>query len=111
MIFLHITSQNVDDLRVVQKHIQQGDNVFVIVHKTGCPPCMATMPKWLELENILAANKDDKLVHNIMQGRYQKYKDIITNDPSKAQYEKGWNNRLKNLEQNIANNARIYENN
>ena len=53
MIFLHITSKNVDDLRVVQKHIQQGDDVFIIVHKTGCPPCMATMPKWTELESIL----------------------------------------------------------
>lgn len=53
MIFLHITSKNVDDLRVVQKHIQQGDDLFIIVHKTGCPPCMATMPNWEELERIL----------------------------------------------------------
>lgn len=53
MVFLHITKDNVDDLRVIQKHIQQGDHVFLIIHKTGCPPCMATMPKWLELEKVL----------------------------------------------------------
>ena len=53
MIFLHITSQNVDDLRVVQKHIQQGDDLFIIVHKTGCPPCVATMPKWIDIEKEL----------------------------------------------------------
>ena len=53
MIFLHITSQNVDDLRVVQKHIQQGDDLFIIVHKTGCPPCIATMPKWIDIEKEL----------------------------------------------------------
>lgn len=55
MIFLHITSQNVDDLRVVQKHIQQGDDLFIIVHKTGCPPCIATMPNWLDIEKELGS--------------------------------------------------------
>jgi thiol-disulfide isomerase/thioredoxin len=54
MIFLHITKDNTDDLNVLLKHIQQGDDVFVIVHKTGCPPCMATVPKWEQLENALA---------------------------------------------------------
>lgn len=54
MIFLHITSANTDDLNVLLKHIQQGDDVFVIIHKTGCPPCEATVPKWTQLENALA---------------------------------------------------------
>ena len=49
------------------------------------------------IEDIIAADKSNDLYSNIINKRYQKYKDIIAKNPVMDDYAKGWNNRLDNL--------------
>ena len=49
------------------------------------------------IEDIIAADKSNDLYSNIINKRYQKYKDIIAKNPVMDEYGKGWNNRLDNL--------------
>lgn len=49
------------------------------------------------IEDIIAADKSNDLYSNIINKRYQKYKDIIAKNPVMDDYSKGWNNRLDNL--------------
>ena len=49
------------------------------------------------IEDIIAADKSNDLYSNIINKRYQKYKDIIAKEPVMDVYGKGWNNRLDNL--------------
>jgi hypothetical protein len=46
------------------------------------------------IEDIIAADKSNDLYSNIINKRYQKYKDIIAKEPAMNVYGKGWNNRL-----------------
>jgi lysozyme family protein len=41
---------------------------------------------------------DDKLSENLIDQRYINYDEIISHDPRKAVYKKGWHNRLKKLD-------------
>ena len=50
MHILHIDSDK--NASLVDKHIQNGDNVFVLVYMVGCGPCNATRPEWDKLKNI-----------------------------------------------------------
>ena len=49
------------------------------------------------IEDIIAADKSNDLYSNIINKRYQKYKDIIAKEPVMDVYGKGCNNRLDNL--------------
>ena len=49
------------------------------------------------IEDIITADKSNDLYSNIINKRYQKYKDIIAKNPVMDDYAKGWNNRLDNL--------------
>ena len=49
------------------------------------------------IEDIITADKSNDLYSNIINKRYQKYKDIIAKEPVMDVYGKGWNNRLDNL--------------
>ena len=51
MHVLHINSAtNVDKL---DKFIEQGSDVFILVYMEGCGPCNATRPEWAKLESAL----------------------------------------------------------
>ena len=45
---------------------------------------------------------DDKLSENLIDQRYVNYDEIISRDPRKAVYKKGWHNRLKKLDNLVA---------
>ena len=45
---------------------------------------------------------DDKLSENLIDQRYINYDEIISRDPRKAVYRKGWHNRLKKLDNLVA---------
>ena len=47
------TSNKQEELKDLIKSIQGGNNVFILIHRVGCPPCEATRPEWLKLEQKL----------------------------------------------------------
>lgn len=51
MRILHIDS--LDDANQIDKLIQQGHDVFILVYMVGCGPCNATRPEWKNLESAL----------------------------------------------------------
>lgn len=62
MHVLHIDSKK--DVGKVDKFVNQGKDVFILVYMKGCGPCNATRPEWEQLETVLKDQyaKNDKLV-------------------------------------------------
>jgi thiol-disulfide isomerase/thioredoxin len=62
MIVLHIETEK--DAFMVDKLINQGSDVFILVYMKGCGPCNATRPEWEKLEPTLKSQyaKNNKLV-------------------------------------------------
>ena len=52
MLLLHIDSEN--DAHIIDKHIQDGKQMFIIVYMVGCGPCNATRPEWAKMGNALS---------------------------------------------------------
>ena len=62
MHVLHIDSKK--DVGKVDKLVNKGKDVFILVYMKGCGPCNATRPEWEQLETVLKDQyaKNDKLV-------------------------------------------------
>lgn len=62
MHILHINSEK--DVGQVDKMINKGKDVFILVYMEGCGPCNATRPEWAKIESALKEQyaKNDKLV-------------------------------------------------
>ena len=62
MRVLHIDSE--EDANKIDKIIEQGNDVFILVYMEGCGPCNATRPEWGNIENALKEQygENDKLV-------------------------------------------------
>lgn len=62
MYILHINTEK--DVSKIDKMIQQGKDVFILVYMEGCGPCNATRPEWEKIESALKDqySKNDKLV-------------------------------------------------
>lgn len=61
MHILHIDSEkNVDK---INKHIEDGCHVFILIYMEGCGPCNATRPEWQKLDSALRGQyaKNNKL--------------------------------------------------
>jgi thiol-disulfide isomerase/thioredoxin len=52
MIVMHINS-NQGNVEQLDKYIQEGKNIFVLIYMEGCGPCNATRPEWKKIENVL----------------------------------------------------------
>ena len=51
MHILHIDSEK--DVSKINKHIEDGCHVFILVYMDGCGPCNATRPEWQKLDSAL----------------------------------------------------------
>lgn len=62
MRVLHVNDKS--NAKKIDEHIKKGDDVFILVHMNQCPPCMATLPEWKQLEHKLSKKhaSNDKLV-------------------------------------------------
>ena len=62
MIVLHIETEK--DAFMVDKLVNQGSDVFILVYMKGCGPCNATRPEWEKIEPTLKSQyaKNNKLV-------------------------------------------------
>jgi hypothetical protein len=65
MHVLHINSEN-DEKKIglLDKYINKGSHIFILVYMEGCGPCNATRPEWKKLESVLKDQymKNDNLV-------------------------------------------------
>jgi thiol-disulfide isomerase/thioredoxin len=62
MHIYHIHTKNdMDKIDKMNKLIENGSNVFILVYMEGCGPCNATRPEWAKLESAL---KDQYDKHN-----------------------------------------------
>lgn len=51
MHVLHINSEK--DVGKIDKIINQGSDVFIIVYMVGCSACNSTRPEWAKIESAL----------------------------------------------------------
>ena len=49
---MHINS-NQGNVEQLDKYIQEGKNIFLLIYMEGCGPCNATRPEWKKIENVL----------------------------------------------------------
>lgn len=54
MIFKSINKNNHSEVGEVIEMIKQGKDVYILVHKLGCPPCMATRPEWIQIQEKMS---------------------------------------------------------
>jgi thiol-disulfide isomerase/thioredoxin len=46
------------DVDEINKSVEDGKNVFILVYMDGCGPCMATKPEWHKMANELSGSDD-----------------------------------------------------
>jgi len=65
----HIRTKNdISKIEKINKHMENGNHVFVLVYMEGCSPCNATRPAWNKLESALKsqyANNNNLVVVDI----------------------------------------------
>ena len=85
MVFFHIDKLNVSETNknpsIILDNIIQKDKknkVFVLIHMEGCGPCMATLPEWKKIENVLKkfANRNDIAIVDIERQALDHVKNI-----------------------------------
>ena len=76
----HIRTKNdVGKIEQINKHMDSGKHVFVLVYMEGCGPCNATRPEWNKLEGALKsqyANNPNLVVVDINKEFLSQLKDI-----------------------------------
>ena len=81
MVFLHINPKNYNDTKTkmspimeLNKMISNGKQIFMLIYKEGCPPCIETRPEWAKLysnpeiiakRDIVVVDIDKELTENI----------------------------------------------
>jgi thiol-disulfide isomerase/thioredoxin len=81
MHVLHINSQK--DVKNIDKYINNGDHVFILIYMEGCGPCNATRPEWTKLESALKthyANNNDIVIIDVNKDYIGSLKSIGTID-------------------------------
>lgn len=75
MIFIHC-SPNTNNVKEIDKYIEEGKDVFILLYMEGCGPCMATRPEWEKIKgsleqkyktnnNIVVADIDKNLLDSL----------------------------------------------
>jgi hypothetical protein len=84
MVFLHINPKNYNDISntktkmspimELNKMISTGKQIFMLIYKEGCPPCIETRPEWAKLysnpeiiakQDIVVVDIDKELTEHI----------------------------------------------
>jgi len=58
MIFLHI-SKAAGNSALLDKYVNEGKCMFVLIYMDGCGPCNATRPEWAKLKHTLSGKYKD----------------------------------------------------
>lgn len=59
MIFKTFDNSN-SNIEIINKYIEEGKDVFILIFMHGCGPCNATRPEWNKIKEML----DDKYKNN-----------------------------------------------
>ena len=61
MLFIHCdpSTANVD---LIDKYIEEGKTVFIIVYMEGCGPCKKTRPEWGQIKGAFGEYKNPDIV-------------------------------------------------
>jgi hypothetical protein len=61
MILKHydLSENNVDE---INKYVEDGKHVFILVYMEGCGPCNATRPEWAKIKDNLKYSDNDNIV-------------------------------------------------
>jgi hypothetical protein len=65
MIFLHI-DPSTNNTSLLDKYIEEGKDIFVLVYMEGCGPCNATRPEWEKIKKKYKSNNDGNDDDNIV---------------------------------------------
>ena len=61
MIVIHIEKQtDLKQFNRVSNYLNEGKHIYVLIHKTGCPPCMRVLPIWKKIGKT--ANRNPEIV-------------------------------------------------
>lgn len=58
MIFLHI-DPSTNNTSLLDKYIEEGKDIFVLVYMEGCGPCNATRPEWAKIKKEYKGKGND----------------------------------------------------
>jgi hypothetical protein len=58
MLFLHI-SKAAGNSALLDKYVNEGKCMFVLIYMDGCGPCNATRPEWAKLKHTLSGKYKD----------------------------------------------------
>lgn len=58
MLFLHI-SKAAGNSALLDKYVNEGKCVFVLIYMDGCGPCNSTRPEWAKLKHTLSSKYKD----------------------------------------------------
>ena len=51
MKVIHIDANNKGDVSMLKDEYNNGNPIFMLVRRDGCPPCESTKPEWLKIEH------------------------------------------------------------
>jgi hypothetical protein len=63
MKFLHINNNS--NSKDINKYINNGKDVFLLIYMEGCGPCNQVRPEWKKIENIFH-NKNNQKYNNVV---------------------------------------------
>lgn len=51
MKVIHIDANNKGDASMLKDEYNNGNHIFMLIRRDGCPPCESTKPEWLKIEH------------------------------------------------------------
>ena len=51
MKVIHIDANNKGDAAMLKNEYNNGNHIFMLLRRDGCPPCESTKPEWLKIGN------------------------------------------------------------
>jgi hypothetical protein len=51
MKVIHIDANNKGDAAMLKNEYKNGNHIFMLIRRDGCPPCESTKPEWLKIGN------------------------------------------------------------
>lgn len=51
MKVIHIDANNKGDAAMLKNEYNNGNHIFMLIRRDGCPPCESTKPEWLKIKH------------------------------------------------------------
>jgi len=113
MIIIHATTDQ--QAKEVNKHVENGKDVFILIYMEGCGPCNATRPEWKKMEqalsqqykhnnNLVIADVDSNVVSSLKHaGEIMGFPTMMYLSNNGRQMELYENSNIKEKKRNVDN--------